>query len=386
VKPVSIAGVRAVLPLTLITGTSMLAMDLYLPAVPALQASLGVGVSLAQATVALFLAGLAASQLLWGEALTRWGPRRCLLASMALLVLTGFGCALAPGIEALLVLRTLQGAAAGAAAVVAPSVVRATLSDADAARGFAAIGMVESSVPAAAPVLGALLLSVMDWRGLFWLLGGLALLALPLVVRVVPRELPGLDRSRQSGYRHILGNRKYLRLGLSHSLCFAALLAFVASAPQLVVNALGLHVSAFATLQVLSVASFMAVSSQAGRIGGRLAAHRPVRAVPGGGAAVHAAICGGGGVLVRLLRGAGSARAAGLQRGAGAAAGAARPRERDVHAGDAGVQCHRHPNGGAVHGRQCGGAAGRSDAAAVRGQPGAGAAVPSGRMNRTRTP
>src|SRR5262245_40815047 len=98
-------SIRRLMPLALLTGTSMLAMDLFLPAVPALQASLRISVSQAQATIASFLAGLAASQLLWGEALNRLGPRRCALLGVGLLALASLGCALAPDIELLLALR-----------------------------------------------------------------------------------------------------------------------------------------------------------------------------------------------------------------------------------------------------------------------------------------
>ena len=41
----SVASDRTILPLSIVTCTSMLAMDLYLPAVPSLQASLGVDLS-----------------------------------------------------------------------------------------------------------------------------------------------------------------------------------------------------------------------------------------------------------------------------------------------------------------------------------------------------
>src|SRR6185436_5259869 len=119
-------------------------------------------------TVAVYLAGLAGAQLLWGELLNRLGPRRCIQVGLLLLVLTSLGCALAANIETLLVLRLLQGVSAAAATVVAPTVVRATLADADVVRGIAAISMVEAIVPAAGPVLGALLLRLTDWRGTFW--------------------------------------------------------------------------------------------------------------------------------------------------------------------------------------------------------------------------
>ena len=273
----STATVRTVLPLSLVTATSMLAMDLYLPAVPVLQAELGIGVAAAQATVAIFLAGLAASQLLWGEALNRLGPRRCLQWGVGTLVLASAACALAPGIESLWVTRLLQGIAAGAATVIAPSVVRATLSDTDVVKGIAAISMVEAIVPAAGPVLGALLLKVIDWRGLFWIVAGIALAVLPFVVRIAPRQLPGLGLAARSGWRDILRNRRFVRIALSHALCIGALLMFVASAPQLMANALHLPPSAFATLQVVGVSAFIVMASQSGRIARRL----------GNGGAVH---------------------------------------------------------------------------------------------------
>jgi MFS transporter, DHA1 family, multidrug resistance protein len=270
------ASIKTVLPLALVTCTSMLAMDLYLPAVPNLQQSLGIRISLAQATVAVFLAGLAASQLLWGEALNRVGPRRCVQIGVFALIVGSVGCALAPSIEMVLAMRLLQGIAAGAATVIAPSVVRATLSNEDAVRGIATISMIEAIVPAAGPLLGAVLLNFMDWRGTFWVLAAATLLVWPFAVAVTPRQLPGLDRSVPAGYRVILRNGRFARLALSHALCIGALLTFVASAPQLVRNALQLDASAFAVLQLVGVGSFIVMASQSARIATRLGAARAV--------------------------------------------------------------------------------------------------------------
>lgn len=289
--PMSASTFRTVFPLALITGTGMLAMDLYLPAVPALQAGLGVDIRLAQATVAVFLAGLAASQLLWGAALNRFGPRRCMQAGVGLLAAASFGCAFAPGIEALLALRLLQGVAAGAAAVIAPSLVRASLPDEDAVKGIATISMVESFVPAAGPVLGTLLLPFIDWRGLFVVVGAVALVLLPFVVHIAPRRLPGLDHRDAAGYRQLLANPRYLHLMASHALCVGALLTFVASAPQVMAQVLRLEPSAFATLQVIGVAGFMSMASQSGRISRRLGTARAVQLGSAMQLALSAALC-----------------------------------------------------------------------------------------------
>jgi MFS transporter, DHA1 family, multidrug resistance protein len=270
------SSVRTILPLAVITCTSMLAADLYLPAVPHLQRSLGIDVILAQATVAIFFAGLAVSQLLWAELLSHWGPRRSVVIGVSLLALASVGAALAPTINVLLAMRLLQGLAAGVSTVVAPSVIRATLHDSDAVHGIAAISMIESFVPAAGPVLGAALLLSLEWRDLFWILAGLSVIALPFIVRVTPIELPGLDRAVDASYGRIIANKKYLRLALSHALCVGGLLSFVASAPQLMINALGLTVSAFAALQVMGVATFMIMASQSGRISQKIG---PARAI-----------------------------------------------------------------------------------------------------------
>ncbi|WP_422014300.1 MFS transporter [Roseateles sp.] len=271
------ASIRTILPLAFVTGVSMAAMDLYLPAVPALQLGLGISVPLAQATVAVYLAGLAGAQLLWGELLNRLGPRRCMEVGLALLALTSLGCALAPGIEVLLVLRLLQGVAAAAATVVAPTVARATLGEADVVRGIAAISMVEAIVPAAGPVIGALLLQVTDWRGTFWVLALLSLLVLPWVVKIAPRRLPGLDMAHDAGYLGVLRNRVFVRLAASHALCIGALLTFLASAPQLLQHTLGRGTAAFALLQVLGVSAFMLGATQSGRLAARLGHARVVQ-------------------------------------------------------------------------------------------------------------
>jgi MFS transporter, DHA1 family, multidrug resistance protein len=294
----SAATVRTIVPLALVTCTSMLAMDFYLPAVPSLQRSFGVDVSVAQATVAVFLAGLAASQLAWAEIMARLGPRQSVQFGVWLLVLASVGAAIAPSIEALIAFRVIQGFAAGSATVVAPSVVRATLVDADAVRGLAAIAMVEAVIPAAGPVLGAALLSYADWRATFWIIGVATLIAIPFALRAVPRELPGLDRQVSSAYRIILTNRRFMRLALSHALSMGALLTFVASAPQLMLHSLDGGPTEFAILQIIGVAAFMMLASQSGRISARVTPRRAVQL----GAVVQLAVCAVMLVLSYLLR------------------------------------------------------------------------------------
>ncbi len=285
----SSASVRTILPLAVITCTSMLAMDLYLPAVPTMQRGLGLSVAEGQATVAVYLAGLAASQLVWGEALHRIGPRTCVKVGLWMLIAASFGCALAPELWSLLAMRLLQGIAAGASTVVSPTVIRATLPDKDGVRGMAAIAMIEAVIPAAGPVLGTVLLLVTDWRTTFVVIGVVALLSMPFALGATPKRLPHHEEDAPSGYLALLRDTRYLRLALSHALCFGALLVFVGSAPQVLQVVMQWGDGAFATAQVCGVAAFIAVASQSGRISAWLG---PIKAIRSG-AVVHVLLCAG---------------------------------------------------------------------------------------------
>ncbi|MCC2674549.1 MAG: proP [Ramlibacter sp.] len=280
----SSAAIRTVLPLATITCTAMLAMDLYLPAVPDMQSGLGLSIPQGQATVAIFLAGLAASQLFWGEALHRWGARRCTAAGLVLLVGGSVGCALANDYAWLMAMRLLQGIGGGASTVVVPAVIKSTLSERDSHRGIAAVSMIEAIVPAAGPVLGTLLLLVADWRWTFGLVALLAFAAAPFALRASPAAPPAHVASG-AGYGALLRDGRFVRLALAHSLSFAALFVFVASGPQVLNPSWGMH--AFAVAQVVGVAAFIVAASQSGRIGDRLGRARTVQF----GAWAHLASC-----------------------------------------------------------------------------------------------
>lgn len=289
------AALRTLLPLALLTCTGMLAMDLYLPAVPDLQRDLGLSIPQGQATIAVFLAGLAGSQLLWGEALHRWGPRLCTLVGLLLLIAASLGAALAGGLDTLLLMRLLQGVGAGASTVVVPTVIKSTMGERDSHRGIATVAMIEAIVPAAGPVLGSLLLLVVDWRGTFVLVGVATLLAAPFALRATPQAPPS-DEGETGGYLQLLRDTRFLRLALAHSLAFAALFVFVGSGPQVLPGFGGAHV--FPLAQVVGVSAFILAASQSGRVAERIGRAHTVQR----GAIAHLLLCALGAGLLLVFK------------------------------------------------------------------------------------
>ncbi|AOJ06280.1 MFS transporter [Burkholderia mayonis] len=262
---------RSILPLALLTAVGLLATDLYLPAVPSLPQQLGGSIESAQATLAVFSAALAVSQLVWGAAADHFGYRRSLAFAVLLQLAAGAVCALAPSMGVLIGARAVQGFGVGAATVIVPAIVRQSFGDGGAVRALAWLGIIESAVPGLAPVVGAALLVVADWRTSFWIIVVLSVVAAPLVFRVIPAasstHAPArADAGRRAGgYRRLLRSPVYLGYALGHALCFAALLAFVASAPQVVEIWLGAGPSTFSLMQACGVAAFMLTASRSGR-------------------------------------------------------------------------------------------------------------------------
>lgn len=275
---------KTALPLASLTAVGMLATDFYLPAVPSLPTLLGGSVTEAQGTLAVFMAALAISQLLWGWALDKFGERRIILLGMVLLGGASLLCALAPDIQILLLGRTIQGLGAGAATVAVPALLRKRSSDAAAIQSIALVGMAESIIPALGPVAGTLVISHGNWRWTFWIVALLTFMLMPLVSRIVSRntsatpnvlasDVAGKVKEPNASYMPLLKNRSFIRLAIGYALMFSALLMFVASAPQIITNWLHHSIGGFAAMQVCGVAAFILGATASGRLAHRFAAH-----------------------------------------------------------------------------------------------------------------
>ena len=110
--------------LALLLGIQPVTTDVYLPALPALQADLRAPMAEVQLTFAALLLAFGTSKLVWGPLSDRFGRRPILLAGMALYVLASIACVLAPSMPALVWARVAQGAAIGAAVMCARAIVR----------------------------------------------------------------------------------------------------------------------------------------------------------------------------------------------------------------------------------------------------------------------
>lgn len=169
-------------------------------AIPPLQTALGL--SLLQAGFLLSLVQLAGMTLglLVGLAADRLGPRRVMLAGLLLLALgSGLG-ALAGDVQVLLWTRALEGFGFLLTVLPAPGLMRLCVQHPPTlARALGWWGAYMPVGAALALLLGAPLIGLIGWRGLWVLLALVALCAAALLWRVVPAAVSppaGLDAPR----------------------------------------------------------------------------------------------------------------------------------------------------------------------------------------------
>ena len=181
-----------IVTLTALAGVSALTMNIHLPSLPGMAAYFGVDYRVMQLSVALFLAGSAALQLLIGPISDRYGRRPVLLWSLTIFLLATLGCIFAPTAQMFLAFRMLQAVVA-AGMVLSRAVVRDMVPADQAASMIAYVTMGMSLIPMLAPALGGILDAAFGWRANFWLLfvlgGGLTwLLWRDLGETAAPRE------------------------------------------------------------------------------------------------------------------------------------------------------------------------------------------------------
>jgi len=270
---------------TLLAALSMLgpfSVDAYLPAFPAIQASLhATGLEVQQTLTAYMLAFAAMS--LWHGALSdAFGRRNVVLVGLIVFAVGTLGCASAHSVHYLWIFRIMQGVSAGAGVVVGRAIIRDLYSDAPAARLLSMVTMIFSIAPAIAPVLGGWVVSAFDWRSIF-----LGLLAFSVVLwwvcwqhlpetMPVERRQPFNPRFLARSYWDIFSSVLFQMKSGIVAFNFGGMFLFIAGAPVLLPVHLHLGPSDFAWLFVPAVSGIFLGALVANRLAGKMTFSRQI--------------------------------------------------------------------------------------------------------------
>jgi DHA1 family bicyclomycin/chloramphenicol resistance-like MFS transporter len=314
VSPPATAAVRAGMPpavvvgvLALLLGIQPVTTDLYLPALPAITEGFGASVAQSQLTLTTLLLAFGASQLVWGPLSDRFGRRPILLWGLAAYVLASVGSALAPTMPLLVVWRTLQGAAMGAAVMCARAVVRDLYEPEMGARvmsrGLTGLGVIACLC---APV-GGLLTDALGWRYALAALAVFGAVTLAVIAwqfeETVARKNP---QALQPGtllatWSRILRHPTFIAYSALSTASYAGLFTFLASSSFVFIQVLGFTRTGYGLVMFSTSIVYIAGTFLCRRLLPRLGLRRTI--------ALAAVLSLAGGTLMGLLA------LAGLHRG-----------------------------------------------------------------------
>ena len=239
---------------------------MYLPSLPAISVGFGAPSGAAQATLSSFFSGLAIGQFFYGPASDRWGRRGPLLAGMAIYVVASIACALAGSLEGLVVARFFQGLGGCAGQVISRAVVRDRFGHRQSAQILSRLMLVMGLAPILAPLAGGALLIVSGWRTIFWVLtgfGGLIALAMFIALKETRSEATALQARSQHpirAYAELLRQRALIGFTLSGAFNSAALFAYIAASPGLLIQTYHIPPTAFGWVFGINAVGLIATS------------------------------------------------------------------------------------------------------------------------------
>jgi DHA1 family bicyclomycin/chloramphenicol resistance-like MFS transporter len=237
---------RTALVLGLLSAIGPFAIDMYLPALPSIGQTLGASMAAVQASLMAFFVALGIGQILYGPASDMLGRKAPLYFGLCLFAVGSIGCALAPDIHTLVVLRFVQGLGACAGMVIPNAVVRDLHTGPAAARLMSMLMLVFSVSPILAPLAGSFLIEWAGWRSVFWAVTiaaalGLVLLATSLPETRSPEQRRGSTvRSAVAAYGLLLRDRHYLGLVGIGAFGISSFFAYLANSSFVLIDHYGL--------------------------------------------------------------------------------------------------------------------------------------------------
>ncbi len=226
--------------LGLLTLSSTVGMHIFAPALSAAAHDLGVGPGAIQATISLYIVGLAIGQLGYGPLSDRFGRRPILLTGLALYTIAGAASVYAPTVGWLVAARFGQALGGAAGMVLARAMVRDTSASEDPTRRLALLNMLVSIGPGLAPALGGLMVSSLGWRSILGLLcalgAALVVLAWALVTETATSSSDVDARHIARSYLGLLRSPSFLGFAIGGGVATTSMYAFVAASPFVIVE------------------------------------------------------------------------------------------------------------------------------------------------------
>jgi len=243
---------------------------MYLPSFPRIAADFGVEVAKIELSLASFFIGLSFGQLLYGSATDRFGRKRPLYFGLSLYLIASLGCAFAPNVETLIILRLFQALGACGGIVIARAMVRDLFDHSESARVFSLLMLIMGVAPILAPLVGGYVAFFFGWRAIFGIVSIISAICFAAVFRFLPETRepnPNVKLSKTFGiYFSIFKDKKFLGFALAGGLAQAGMFAYITGSPFVFINLFGVPAEYFGWIFGSNALGLIALSQVNGRL------------------------------------------------------------------------------------------------------------------------
>ena len=266
---------RMAVVLGLLSAIGPFAIDMYLPALPAIGVALHADVHAVQLSLMAFFISFAISQIVYGPASDIFGRKPPLYVGIVLFVAGSIGCALAPDIGWLIAFRFVQGLGGGAPIVVPRAIVRDLHTGVEATQLMALLMLVFSVSPILAPLIGSLIIDAAGWRAIFWAVTAIGAIGLLLVAFTLEETRPPEQRAQSDvastlrAFGMLLRDTHFMGLTAIGAFGMASFFIYLANSSFVLIGHYGLTPRQYSMAFAVNAASFIGVSQFAGRLAAR---------------------------------------------------------------------------------------------------------------------
>jgi len=226
---------------------SALSIDIFLPALPVMQAHFDLTLSQTQSVITLFVLGMVFGDLIFGPLSDRLGRKVMILSGAGLFMVATGVCIIAEQSALVLAGRFVQGIGAAGPKIVVRALIRDVADGVRLAKLYSLIFLLFIFIPMVAPLIGQFLSQDGNWRLIFYSLLGFSAVVSILFAWLQSETLLEPQRSRISGkvvlqtlYK-ICCHQRILAYGMLAGVIFGIKLTYLSNIQNLFASQYDIH-------------------------------------------------------------------------------------------------------------------------------------------------
>jgi MFS transporter, DHA1 family, multidrug resistance protein len=220
-----------------------LSTDIYLPALPRMVESFHTAASLVNLTLIFFFIFYALGTMFWGPLSDKYGRKRILLIGMIIYTIASILCVFSVNVYQLILFRILQSIGCGAATAVSTAIVKDVFTGRKRLTILSVVQSMGMLSPIISPVIGAIILSTLSWRGVFVVLSLVGLLALTgsfAMEETIKQRNTGNILKSIGRLGVVAKNKGFISLLITFSLMSIPFMSFISASSYIYVDGFGL--------------------------------------------------------------------------------------------------------------------------------------------------